>query len=168
MPGNSARILIDGPRTHEAMFAAMAGARDHINLQSYILEAGEVGERLVVGDELPPLRRHRREDLVDRGVGRADLVRIRRGPANPFAVDIRAVDPVELATEPPVDLSLDLYFFYVAKKNGFDIRTIDVHFGEREHGESKWAFNWKSKMRNIRRSVTFMTALRAGREYPRA
>ena len=46
MPGNSARILIDGPRTHEAMFAAMAAARDHINLETYILEAGQIGERL--------------------------------------------------------------------------------------------------------------------------
>jgi cardiolipin synthase len=44
--GNRARILIDGPRTHEAMFAAMAGARDHISLETYILEAGDIGERL--------------------------------------------------------------------------------------------------------------------------
>lgn len=44
--GNSAEVLIDGPRTHQAMFAAMEGARDHINLQTYILEAGEIGGRL--------------------------------------------------------------------------------------------------------------------------
>jgi cardiolipin synthase len=44
--GNRARILIDGPRTHEAMFAAMAAARDHINLETYILEAVAIGERL--------------------------------------------------------------------------------------------------------------------------
>lgn len=44
--GNAAEVLIDGPRTHQAMFAAMEGARDHINLQTYILEAGEIGERL--------------------------------------------------------------------------------------------------------------------------
>jgi cardiolipin synthase len=45
--GNEARLLIDGPRTHDAMFAAMARARDHINLQTYILDDGEAGERLV-------------------------------------------------------------------------------------------------------------------------
>jgi cardiolipin synthase len=45
--GNEARILIDGPSTHDAMFAAMAQARDHINLQTYILDDGEPGERLV-------------------------------------------------------------------------------------------------------------------------
>jgi cardiolipin synthase len=45
--GNEARLLVDGPSTHSAMFAAMAQARDHINLQTYILEDGEAGERLV-------------------------------------------------------------------------------------------------------------------------
>lgn len=46
IPGNDARLLIDGPQTHGAMFAAMDGARDHINLETYILEAGDIGERL--------------------------------------------------------------------------------------------------------------------------
>ena len=45
-PGNHATILIDGPRTHRAMFEAMAQARNHINLQTYILEAGDIGEEL--------------------------------------------------------------------------------------------------------------------------
>jgi len=45
--GNEARLLVDGPSTHAAMFGAMAQARDHINLQTYILEDGEAGERLV-------------------------------------------------------------------------------------------------------------------------
>ncbi len=75
---------------------------------------------------------------------------------------------LELAAAPPVDLSLDLYFLYVARQAGFDVRTIDVHFADREHGESKWAFNWRSKARNIARSVKFMNALRNGGDYPRA
>ncbi len=73
---------------------------------------------------------------------------------------------LDLATSPPVDLSLDLYFYWLAKRNGFAMKTIDVHFGEREHGESKWAFNWRSKARNIARTVDFMAALRTGRDYP--
>lgn len=44
--GNEAELLVDGPRTHQAMFAAMERARDHINLETYILEGGEIGERL--------------------------------------------------------------------------------------------------------------------------
>ena len=46
VPGNDAQLLIDGPRSHAAMFNAMEQARDHINLETYILEAGEIGERL--------------------------------------------------------------------------------------------------------------------------
>jgi len=44
--GNRATMLIDGPKTHRAMFDAMAQARNHINLETYILEAGEIGEEL--------------------------------------------------------------------------------------------------------------------------
>lgn len=44
--GNDARILVDGPATHQAMHVAIGQARDHVNLQSYILDASEVGERL--------------------------------------------------------------------------------------------------------------------------
>jgi cardiolipin synthase len=44
--GNEAGLLVDGPRTHRAMFEAMSRARDHINIQSYILDDSELGERL--------------------------------------------------------------------------------------------------------------------------
>ena len=68
---------------------------------------------------------------------------------------------LELATDPPTDLSLDLYFFYVATRHGFAVRTLDVRFGDREHGESKWAFDWRSKARNVARTVRYMARLRA-------
>jgi len=68
---------------------------------------------------------------------------------------------LDLAVAPPDDLSLDLYFLFLARKHGFEIRTIDVYFGEREHGESRWAFNWKSKARNIARTVRYMSTLRS-------
>ncbi|TAK83646.1 MAG: cardiolipin synthase B [Betaproteobacteria bacterium] len=44
--GNEARILVDGPATHAAMRAAIARARDHVNLESYIVDDSPVGERL--------------------------------------------------------------------------------------------------------------------------
>jgi cardiolipin synthase len=46
VPGHRVELLQDGPLTYEAMFAAIAGARDHINLESYILEADGPGEEL--------------------------------------------------------------------------------------------------------------------------
>ncbi len=44
--GNAARLLIDGPATHDAMFEAIANARDHVNLETYILDADPVGIEL--------------------------------------------------------------------------------------------------------------------------
>ncbi len=46
--GNRSRLLVDGPQTHAAMFKAMESARIAIELETYILEAGEIGERLAV------------------------------------------------------------------------------------------------------------------------
>jgi cardiolipin synthase len=43
--GNKVRLLIDGPATYDAMFEAIASARDHINLETYILEEDEVGQK---------------------------------------------------------------------------------------------------------------------------
>jgi cardiolipin synthase len=43
--GNRVSLLLDGPATYQAMFAAIEGARDHINMETYILEADEVGQR---------------------------------------------------------------------------------------------------------------------------
>ncbi|HJV62281.1 MAG TPA: phospholipase D-like domain-containing protein [Albitalea sp.] len=44
--GNRVDVLIDGPDTHAAMFAAIDAARDHINLESYIVDADGPGEEL--------------------------------------------------------------------------------------------------------------------------
>ena len=46
VPGNEARLLVDGPRTHAAMFEAMARARHHVNIETYILDDGPPGEKL--------------------------------------------------------------------------------------------------------------------------
>ena len=43
--GNQVRLLQDGPATYQAMFAAILAARDHINLETYILEDDDVGQR---------------------------------------------------------------------------------------------------------------------------
>lgn len=43
--GNRVTLLQDGPETYRAMLAAIAAARDHVDLESYIFEDGEVGQR---------------------------------------------------------------------------------------------------------------------------
>jgi cardiolipin synthase len=43
--GNEVRLLQDGPATYEAMLAAILAARDHINMETYILDDDDVGRR---------------------------------------------------------------------------------------------------------------------------
>lgn len=43
--GNNVVLLEDGPATYRAMFAAIAAARDHINMESFLFEDDDVGRR---------------------------------------------------------------------------------------------------------------------------
>lgn len=43
--GNQVTLLQDGPATYAAMFAAIRGARDHINLESYIIDDDDIGHQ---------------------------------------------------------------------------------------------------------------------------
>ncbi|PLP97969.1 cardiolipin synthase [Cupriavidus pauculus] len=48
--GNKVLLLKDGPATFQAMFSAIRSAKDHINLETYIIEDDAVGNRFA--DEL--------------------------------------------------------------------------------------------------------------------
>jgi len=43
--GNQVLLLQDGPATYRAMYAAILAAKDHINMETYILDDDEVGQR---------------------------------------------------------------------------------------------------------------------------
>jgi cardiolipin synthase len=43
--GNKVTLLIDGPATYAAMFEAIRNAKDHINLETFILEDDEIGRK---------------------------------------------------------------------------------------------------------------------------
>ncbi|MCG5076567.1 cardiolipin synthase [Paraburkholderia tagetis] len=43
--GNEVRLLQDGPATYHAMFAAMAAAKDHINLETFGIDDSDVGRQ---------------------------------------------------------------------------------------------------------------------------
>ena len=43
--GNKVLLLQDGPTTYQHMFAAIRNANDHINMETYIIEDDEVGNR---------------------------------------------------------------------------------------------------------------------------
>jgi cardiolipin synthase len=43
--GNKVTLLVDGPATYAAMFEAIRGAKDNINLETFILEDDEIGKK---------------------------------------------------------------------------------------------------------------------------
>lgn len=45
MAGNRVELLQNGPNTYQSMIEAIEGARDHINMESYILDGDEIGQR---------------------------------------------------------------------------------------------------------------------------
>jgi cardiolipin synthase len=44
--GNKAKLLIDGQNTYDAMFKAIANARDHVNFETFILDDDKIGRKL--------------------------------------------------------------------------------------------------------------------------
>ena len=43
--GNKVELLVDGPKTYDAMFAAIGMAKNNINMETYIIEDDEIGQR---------------------------------------------------------------------------------------------------------------------------
>lgn len=62
--------------------------------------------------------------------------------------------------KPPNDFSLDLYAYYQAKAQKFNIRRIPVHFAARTYGESHWNTGMVSRLRFIRRTLAYSWLLR--------
>lgn len=61
---------------------------------------------------------------------------------------------------PPKDFSLDLYALLIASKTKRKIGRFSVNFLPRLFGESKWNTDLKSRLRFIKRTVTYSVALR--------
>ena len=61
---------------------------------------------------------------------------------------------------PPRDFSLDLYSYYLAKKNNYKIIRIRVNFLKRISGKSKWNINFISKIRFILRTIKYSFKLK--------
>ena len=95
--GNKVTLLQDGPATYAAMFAAIRNAKNHINLESYIIEDDEIG-REFAGLLLAQQARGVQVNLIYDSVGgfdtpKAFFDRLREGgiavlefnPVNPLA-----------------------------------------------------------------------------------
>ncbi len=61
----------------------------------------------------------------------------------------------ETWSNPPSDFSLDLFAYYQAKKQKYNILRFGVYFGSRRYGRSHWNLNLKEKIKFIRRTVRY-------------
>jgi polyisoprenyl-phosphate glycosyltransferase len=62
----------------------------------------------------------------------------------------------------PKDFSLDLYFFYIAKRKNLNIIRFNVMFPDRIYGSSNWNKGLASKWKFIKRTVQFSIKLKKG------
>ena len=60
----------------------------------------------------------------------------------------------------PDDFSLDLFSYLTAKRQGYSVHRIPVYFHKRVHGVSSWNFGWRSRMKFIKRTLSFSFELR--------
>lgn len=61
---------------------------------------------------------------------------------------------------PPKDFSFDLYVYYLSKKRGMNIVRIPVKQQKREEGVSSWNNGIKSRIRLIKRTLSFSKELK--------
>ena len=61
---------------------------------------------------------------------------------------------------PPNDFSLDLYVYYLALKNNYDVKRFPVRFSNRIYGISSWNINWQSKLKFIKRTIIYTFKLK--------
>ena len=69
-------------------------------------------------------------------------------------------DLLKKFTKPPYGFQFDFYVQYKALQNGYKVVSIPVTFGERKHGESKWATSLQSKVKNALRFLGYILRLR--------
>jgi len=62
--------------------------------------------------------------------------------------------------EPPKDFSFDLYFYFAAKKQNYEIIRFPVRFMKRIHGESHWNTSLIGKWKFIKRTINFSFKLK--------
>ena len=66
---------------------------------------------------------------------------------------------LDKCVNPPNDFSLDLYFYYKAKKLGYEVFRFPVKFNKRLFGISNWNFNILSKIKFIVKTLKYIIKL---------
>jgi glycosyltransferase involved in cell wall biosynthesis len=61
---------------------------------------------------------------------------------------------------PPDDFSLDLFVYFMAKKEDLNIKRFPVLFSDRKYGESHWNINFSGKYKFIKRTLQYSFLLK--------
>jgi glycosyltransferase involved in cell wall biosynthesis len=67
---------------------------------------------------------------------------------------------LERLRRPPDGFQFDLYVLYLARRAGLRVLTVPVVFGQRAHGQSKWAFSFRSRWKTIWATIRYIFQLR--------
>jgi len=101
------------------------------------------------------------DKLFSLGMGLFESILFRRGL---FEINAQpTIFRTELVKEwknPPSDFSLDLYALVMVSKGGFKIARFPVKFLPRQFGESKWNLGFRSRVKFIRRTLSYSFVLR--------
>ncbi len=65
-----------------------------------------------------------------------------------------------IKNQAPHDFSLDLFVLYIAKKNNLRIKEIEVNFAKRIFGEAKGGGSWKTRIKLIKRTLSYIFELK--------
>ena len=60
----------------------------------------------------------------------------------------------------PNDFSLDLFLLYQAQKNGLIVHNVPVNFAARQFGEAKGGGSWRTRIKLIKRTFTYILDLK--------
>ena len=66
----------------------------------------------------------------------------------------------QLWEKPPIDFSLDLYAYFMAKKSELVIKRFPVKFSKRLHGQSNWNVSLMGKYKFIKRTLAYSLMLK--------
>ena len=99
--GNDARLLVDGPGTFEAMFTDIDQARDHIYLETYILEDDVIGNALVDRLISSSQRGVEVRVLID-GFGSLDLSEEFIERLREYGIELRKFHPIDPTEDPRI------------------------------------------------------------------
>ena len=136
----------------------------HADLQTPLADCLTGVRRIHNGEDFAKGRRTGRnasDKLFSLGMGLFESVLFRR---RLFEINaqptIFRTELVKQWEKPPSDFSLDLYALVMASKGGFKISRFPVKFLPRQFGESKWNLGFRSRVKFIRRTLSYSFVLR--------